>query len=241
MIKIAICDDEADICSELENALLKYEHNNTVRIDVEVYYSAIQLLQKIDKGQRFDLIFLDIEMDELNGVELGERLRYQYDDEMTKIIFISWKKEYAMDLFKVRPFDFIEKPIDYKRVEQRVRLAHKLLKQENEYFYYSKLNKTEREYCKNIIYFESVKRLVVIHSINGEIEFYSKLNDIENNIDDNMFWLVHKSYLVNCHRIKKYEYHQLVMDNRDVIPISQSRRSIIRAKRLKHWREKNDE
>lgn len=238
MIKIAICDDEKDTCSELERAIIQYEQNNSVRIDLEIYYSAEYLLQKIDEGQRYDLIFLDIEMDELNGIELGKRLRYQYNDEITKVIFISWKKKYAMDLFDIRPFDFIEKPIDFNRVEQRIRLLHKLLKQENEYFYYCKINKTERLCYKNILYFESIKRLIRIHSNNESIDFYSKIGDIESEVDENLFWLVHKSYLVNSHRIKEYEYNQLTMDNGDIIPISQSKRSIIRAKRLKYWRGK---
>jgi len=240
MIKIAICDDEMHICTELENAIIQYEHSHSFCLDLDIYYSAKQLLLKFDEGQQYDVIFLDIEMDELNGIELGNRLRYQYGDERTKVIFISWKKQYAMELFNIRPFDFIEKPIDYNRVEKRLQLIHKLLKQENEYFYYSIMNRTEREYYKNILYFESMKRLVIIHSVNGKTTFYSKLKHIESEVNEDTFWLVHKSYLVNCHKIKKFEYHQLTMDNGDVIPISQSRRSIIRAKRLKSWRGKNN-
>ena len=80
MFKIAICDDEQAICSYIEDIILEYQREIHVDVEVEVFYSGKDLCRAIDHQQRFDLIFLDIEMNLLNGIEVGKKIREELDD-----------------------------------------------------------------------------------------------------------------------------------------------------------------
>ena len=113
MLIIAICDDEKNICTSLERVVEEYALGKNINYNIESFNSADELLKHILlKKNSYDIIFLDIEMKGINGIEFGEILRGDMKDEKTKIIYISWENSYAMDLFKVRPFDFLIKPLE---------------------------------------------------------------------------------------------------------------------------------
>ena len=117
MFKIAICDDEESTISRVEQIINSYQLKTNVALTIRLFLSAKQLLAHIESGERFDIIFLDIGMEGLNGIEFGHILRDQINDEQTKIIYISWNKAYSMDLHSIRPFDFLLKPVKIETVE----------------------------------------------------------------------------------------------------------------------------
>lgn len=75
MINIAICDDDKAICTQIENILLEYAQNVCLKIETSIFYTGETLLDYFNKGNYFDLIFLDIEMEKINGVEVGRKIR----------------------------------------------------------------------------------------------------------------------------------------------------------------------
>ncbi len=85
MFKIAVCDDDLNICSLIENALLSYQNEFDFCIDIEVFYSAKELFSYIKNGNSFDLIYLDLEIPNMTGLELGAALRCYMDDYFQRI------------------------------------------------------------------------------------------------------------------------------------------------------------
>ena len=108
MLKIAIVDDEKLVCSEIMGMLKKYEIEKSFSFSVYSYLSGENLIYEIDDGNSFDLIFLDIELESINGVQVGEYIRNRYNDQKCQIVYVSSKTKYALELFKIRPFDFTE-------------------------------------------------------------------------------------------------------------------------------------
>ncbi len=106
MLRIAVCDDEMDICSRLEAVIMEIAERKGRQVEIDVFYSASKLKEYVGHGNRFDAIFLDIEMEGLTGIDFGKVLRNEFKDDSTKIIYISWERDYAMDLFEIRPFHF---------------------------------------------------------------------------------------------------------------------------------------
>lgn len=127
MIRIAVCDDNDDDCFDLEKMLKEIAKEKVLKIKIEDYSNGKELYEDMIEGKRFDIILLDIEMGKMNGIEFSRILRKQLRDKLTKIIFISWEKKYALDLFSLRAHDFFAKPIDKKKLSDSLLDAVEML------------------------------------------------------------------------------------------------------------------
>ncbi len=81
MIRAAICDDEIGTCSEIENMILNYARLQALQIDTKVFYSGETLFQTIKNKDKYDLVFLDIQLLQLDGVQVGKQIREQLGNE----------------------------------------------------------------------------------------------------------------------------------------------------------------
>lgn len=230
MLRIAICDDEKIICRQLEDMLLDIGKNANQEIEIDVYYSGEKLCNLLNKGENYDVIFLDIELNQINGVEIGKKIREEFNDESTQIVYISSKESYAMDLFEVRPLNFLIKPLNETKIEATILKAVMLLDKENHYFNYKNSNVTFSVPLKDILYFESHGRKVNIF-LNDEIKsFYGKLSSVEEQIDNKDYIMIHKSYLINFNHVIEHTYEYVKMSNQEVLTISQNNRKAVREK-----------
>lgn len=233
VFKIAICDDEQVVCMQLRSILKEIESGLAENFIVEVFSSGKELYQYIVEGGYYDIIFLDIEMGEMDGIDFGQRLREELTNEATQIIYISGKETYAMELFKVRPFDFIIKPLAYEDVYMAMKRVIKFLSRNDKFFEYKIGHTTYRIPVKDIIYFESQGRKINIVTQNGIMTFYGKLDAVEKQLTNLNFIRIHKSYLVKYEYITKFEYTQVTMYNNVILPISQSNRKRVRQLQIK--------
>jgi len=134
MLRIAICDDDIQFCSNLETLLLSLGKEYSIRIDVEVFYTGEGLLKLMRRGEKFDCIYLDIELTGVQGVIVGETIREELKDECVKIIYVSGKESYALDLFETRPMNFLLKPIDESKLTKVFLKAAELTYENENYF-----------------------------------------------------------------------------------------------------------
>lgn len=227
-MNIAICDDEKNVCHAIEEVLVRMAETSQKSIEVKTYYLGESLMEDLDKGLRYDLIFLDIEMGNLSGIDIGRLIRERLGDENTRIVYISWQGGYALDLFAVRPFDFLLKPIKEEKIEEVMATLDKVLHHEERYLYYTSNNTTKKIKIGVIQYVESDNRQVRVITENGEASFYGKLDEVFSQLDHASFWRIHKSYIINYKYVDQFDYGQVRMLNHQVLPISQSRRKLIR-------------
>ncbi len=224
MFRIAICDDNEIICSQIEKIILDSKNNYIEKIDILIFSSGEGLYKFIKEGQAFDLIFLDIEMNELNGVEVGRIIRKELKDDITQIVYISAKKDYALELFDNRPLNFLVKPLCAQKIVENLDLAMKLYENDNSYFEFSKDATFQKIPYKKIIYFASDNKNVHVITIEGEYKYRGKLSDLEIKIKDKNFIPIHKSYFVNYTYIDKVKYDSIILTNEKELPISRSNR-----------------
>ncbi len=111
MYRIGICDDDKELCAGLEEQIYRIAKELSVKVEVEVWYSGESILHDLENGTQLDLIFLDIELVQKNGISVGRFIRNEMEDIQTHIVYISSKQSYAMQLFKVQPLDFLIKPV----------------------------------------------------------------------------------------------------------------------------------
>ncbi len=231
MFTIAICDDQNEICLELLSFIHQYEKKNALTFQVDIFHSAEKVIDAIESGRRFDLLFLDIELKQLNGVELGIRLREQYADEDIQIVYISAKETYALSLFQVRPLHFLVKPLSFPHVTSVIELAIKL--NYKHCYYHYKIGRTSyKKQVQDILYFESAGRQIQMVTHSEKLLIYDKMEQVAKQLKDFRFLWIHKSILVNYQHIITFAYDHVVMSNGTVLSISQSRRSAIRMAQL---------
>ena len=118
MYRIGICDDDNALCAGLEQQICQIAEELEVETETEVWYSGESIQSDLHKGVQLDLLFLDIELAQKNGIEVGKFIRNDMEDIQTHIVYISSKQNYAMQLFQVQPLDFLIKPILEKQLRE---------------------------------------------------------------------------------------------------------------------------
>lgn len=227
MIRIAIVDDADIICQTIENFLISFSKNNGVSIDYDSYYSGEEIIHKLSQSY-YDLIFLDIEIGEKNGIDVSKHLREVLKNETTEIIYVSSYKHYAVELFDYDPITFLSKPIESEKMINAFTKFLKRLKINVEIFAFKKDRELIRVPLKEILYFESSDHKIVLHTTNEHYVFYDKMERLVTLLEKQNFLYVHKSFLVNSKHIRKFEYESITVDDGSEVPIAQSRRKIIR-------------
>lgn len=228
MYTIAVCDDEMLICSQIEQVIIDSQKLLSNKIDIDVYYSGEELYDFLLSGIKYDMIFLDIELELLNGVSLGEKIREELNNENVQIVFISGKQGYAMELFKIRPFNFLVKPLSVEDIINVVDKGIKLSNKLNQYFIYKQGHIIKKILIQNIIYFESLDRKVKLYTSASDEVFYGSLSEVYKQVEKYQFLKIHKSFLVNYNQIIEFYYDHLLLSNMSNLPISQSKRKEVR-------------
>ena len=227
-MKIAICDDDKKICSQIENILLDYSNKNFLKIEINVFFSGESLLSYLAQGNTYDLVYLDIEMGEINGVKVGLQIRKVMKDYATEIVYISGRDGYDRRLFDVQPLHFIPKPIQESTVIDDLKLAMERAEKSNKFFQYQKSHDLYKILINDIIYFESQNRKIKIVTTSCEDLFYGKLEDIELRVAGYQFLRIHQSFLINYNHVAILRYSEVVMSNDVTLPISRTKRQEFR-------------
>lgn len=229
---IAICDDEKRIGAELESTLLKMLGKLNIECEVDVYFTGEALCAKLEAGAQYNLIFLDIEFaaNAINGVEVGRLIRGVYKNDMVAIVYISWEMKYSMQLFDLRPLNFLIKPLDHVKVEQIVKTYLDIAGLWSQHFTYKIGHTAHVAQIKDIMYVQSDKRKLLLHLADGKTEeFYGTLKEVfQEQLQRFDFLFIHASYAVNYDYIAAVKYAEIALVNGEALPVSQHRRKEVR-------------
>jgi len=237
MLKIAVCDDETKIAAALERDLGYILDAQKTEREIAVFHSPADMCRTLETGARFDLIFLDINFagSATNGVDAARSIRGGGDDR-TSIVYVSWENWNAPELVKTRPIDYLIKPLTRENIEEAVKTYLRLAGPATEgLFHYRKNGSELSAQIRDIVYFESSKRKIIMHLRGGgEDEFYGTLKEIrEGPLKGRDFLFAHASYLVNYDYVRAINYKGLLMAGGDApLPISQDKRSEVREQYL---------
>lgn len=228
MLKIAICDDEITIVEQIRQYLEDVEKSISRQLEIVEFYSGVKLVEAVADKDNFDIIFLDIEMDIMNGIHTALKIREI--DINVLLIYVSSHEGYFQQLFEVEPFRFIKKPVNKKVfIDIFLKATQRLdMKVKDFHFQYNK--SIIKIPLKEIMYFDSERRTINIHTENKIYTYYDKLDSVEKNVknDNIVFIRIHKSYLINYQYIKQWEYTQVTLYNGFSFQISEDRRKKIR-------------
>ena len=236
MIKFAICDDEPVMAQEITNQLSQYMHEKGLTSYCLNSFSNGRSL--LENGCDFDVIFLDIQMEHLNGMETAKMLRQRKNHSL--LIFVTVLKEYVFDAFEVEAFDYLIKPLDsghFKRTMDRVIIS--LRSKEAKSIVIQRGTSCEVILLEQILYCEVQGRKIYIHKNDGKIVgYYDKLEDMEQRLDSR-FFRCHRSYLVNLEYVRGCNAGQVMLSQGDKIPVSRLRERDLTQALLRYMKERD--
>ena len=228
LYRIAICDDEPEICEQLSEILRSC--TDVPELHLETYKSGEALCDAVERGKQFDLIILDIEFPHTNGVDIGRAFRKELDQGETQLLYISGKQQYAMQLFDLRPLNFLIKPLDAEKVCECLKLAVLLAKDSAVPFEYKYKKILHRIAYRQIRYFESKNKTVISHTVYGERVMSGQLSEVLRTEEIPLnFIQVHQSFIVNYDYVQNLGYQQLVLVDGTEIAISYPYRKKVQA------------
>ena len=237
MYRVGICDDDKILCSLLEAQIQRLSAELLTKFEIEVWYSGESLECDLKKGAELDIIFLDIELLQKNGIEIGTFIRDEMEDTDTHIVYISSKQGYAMELFKVQPLEFLVKPISAVRLKEVLERSMKRKKYAESCFEYQRGSRIFRVSIKEILYFMSMDKKVLMIKKDGQEEFYGKLKNVMEQLPAG-FLMIHQSYVIHQEYVSEYSYESIKMMNGDVLSVSKPYRKEVRAKVKQYLKEK---
>lgn len=221
-MNFCICDDDKVIHHEIYKLILSNIKTNT-QIDITHIFSAEELIEKYNQNQFFDIIFLDIEMKSLSGIDAAKTIRDLHPKAI--IIFVSNYPHYVFDAFDVEALHFLVKPIspsEFKNVFDRAINKYKKtnstisLKWQNER-YVIKID--------TIKYIEGYKRHITFYTQDGAYEAIGKITDILNELSPHGFIRTHQGFIVNMDYIKRFDTTDVVLFDGTKVMISVRKRA----------------
>ncbi len=240
MLRIAVVDDEQYWLDNIDENILRYSRNCEIEIITEKFLSCEDLLTECLKGGRFDILFLDIEFGNneiktMSGIDFGRKFREIYKDDNTAIVFITLYKEYAFDAIKIRPFNYLEKPVTYESISEVIDQCRDNFERGKKIFRFMSGKVVNGIIVSNIRYFESDGRKIKIHTVYNSYEFYGKISDIIDRDCLEDFIRIHKSFLVNMNYIEKFTSNSVILYGTNVVelPISKNKKTEVNEKLLR--------
>ncbi|RPD38172.1 LytR/AlgR family response regulator transcription factor [Chitinophaga barathri] len=178
--------------------------------------SAIKAVDFLHKEQ-VDILFLDIQMPRMTGLELLRTL-----PQHPLVILTTAYADYAVESFELDVFDYLLKPVSFERFLKAVNKAKTLLKKETaEYFFIKCDNKLEKIALAEVLYTEALQNYVAIHTPTRKYITYLTFNGVEEYLPGERFLKVHKSFIVALDKIESIEGNELIIGGHH-IPISRN-------------------
>lgn len=235
MIKIAYCDDDLSVLDEMKILIEQYRIKRSQGVTYAAFHSSLELMAEIEKGVRFDVLFLDVIMPGGNGIYIAEEIR-KYDTAV-KIIFLTSSSEFAVQSYTVGAYFYQMKPIleeSFYRLLDAVILSCKKERQCGLILRcksgITRIDLDRLEYCEvmgRTLLFH-MENKTVLESIGKLDELCSQLAQYEN------FLRPHRSFLVNMEYVQNISYKAITMVNLAQIPIPHGKCSEIKNTYLKY-------
>lgn len=221
-MRIAICDDQVECRRQTETAVR--ECLKGTDYGVTVFKDGNVFLQDF-KAKPYDLVFLDIEMPEIDGITVAHRLRALSQD--VSIIFLTSHLEYALVGYEVRALRYLTKPINTEKLREVLSYVIRQTQQQRTLWIKTDLGE-KKLLVRDISYMEAQNQNILISTIAETYCVRYNLSDYENELKDDGFFRIHRGYLVSLQHIKSIGKGEVTTDNGTALPVSRSKEKALK-------------
>ena len=222
-IRIACCDDEKQQLELYKTMFTNIEMRQDIKLNVEYFLSGNFMLERFQSEKNpFDLVHLDMDMDEKSGLNLAKEIRQNYHSDCL-ILFLTNYPKYMQNSFDVRAFQYMIKPVQFDEFEKKFNAARKYLEKDDKNRVVLKIDEDNVVFFTNEIYYiekEKSSKQFLVYLEDKCVVAKGVLSAIENQLLEQHFMRTHRSYLVNMKHIRRIQKNDLVLSNGNLVPIS---------------------
>ncbi|MBO5333559.1 MAG: response regulator transcription factor [Clostridia bacterium] len=219
-MKILICDDEQQYVDELKIHIENFMQSRVADFTID---TANNPQAVADSNEIYQLAFLDIQMNELNGISLAKNLKER--NNKIVIFFVTSYNDYQDEAMDLRAFRFFEKPFNADRLYSGLEKAMEYIDESYVDFYVWTDNEHKQILVDDVIYVERGNRQVTLVTTQGNFTTRETFDEWCAILQNSFFYRVHKSFIVNLHYVTGYKYSELFVQNNVRIPIASRRQT----------------
>lgn len=225
MVYIAVCEDEQEYQDKISDVIEKYGAINCCDFELSFFCTAADFWENHQAGS-FNIVFLDIYLEDGNGIEIAKKLRNLAED--CQIVFITSSRDFAIEGFELKARHYIIKPIAEEKIFEALNRCLAMLAEDIKAIQIpvGKLEIALR--LKDIIYVEVFNKISVIHTVSEEIKTYLPLSQLENLLGGTPFLRCHRCSIINMNYVEDYTTADFIMKNGDTVGIPRSNSVAVR-------------
>lgn len=220
MLRLAIVEDEENAAIQLADCISKFCEVNSIHVEIRQFGSATDFLN--DYKPVFDIIFMDIMLPNLNGMEAAKQLRL-IDDKVT-LIFVTNMANFAVKGYDVAALDFIVKPVEYDSFAMKMERAVNAVMQRQGFDLAIQADRSlKRVPASKIYYIEVSRHYLIYHTKEGSIKARGTLDSLEKQLSGGNFVRCNVCYLVNLKYVSEVSGDNLIVGG-ETLKISRARK-----------------
>lgn len=235
MLRIAVCDDETAMAEKNKAVLETVLKELCIAGEITIYTDSRNLLYDIKEDNfHYDLLLSDIEMPEISGMELAEKIKPFLPD--IRIIFITSHIEYAIDAFELSIFRYVPKSDIEKRLPAAIKDAVSLINIEADKNYTIQVKgRFEKIPFRDILYIERDGKNAAINTAEGISKVRKSLQTVFDELDSEEFIFIDRGYIVNLIHVMQIKNNTAVLKNGTMLPISRSHLQTVKEQINTYW------
>lgn len=219
-MKILICDDEQQYIDKLKIHIEEFMHCRSANFEIHTFNNPQQV---VESDTVYQLAFLDIQMNELDGISLAKILKER--NNKIVIFFVTSFNDYQDDAMDLRAFRFFEKPYNADRLYSGLEKAMEYIDESYVDFYTYTNNDQKKMLVDDVIYVERGNRQVTLVTTQGNFTTKESFDEWCEILQNSFFYRVHKSFIVNLHYVTSYKYSEIFVQDNVRIPIASRRQA----------------
>ena len=216
MYRIAVCDDDKNIREQVRKMILEWKS----QVEVRVFSSGRELMENY---QPYDAVFLDIDMQGMNGIETGKAIRSVDTD--VKIVYLTAYRDYGAGAFGVHAFQYLLKPVNRQEIINVLEEIFRYMEASDKKIILD-FRRVDGIVClpvESIYFFEYENRRIRIVTDDDEYYMVERIGNVAKRMEDFGFSMPHQSFSVNMLHVKNVKGQHIYLDNGMEIPLSQKK------------------
>ena len=231
-MKIAVCDDSPVDRIRISGYIMQYADRYLLDFQIDTFGTGSELLQAFQKNE-YKIIFLDIIMNGLSGVETAYKIREKSDECM--IVFMTASPDFRAEGFDIGAVHYLMKPLTYSMVEEALHRCGRQCEESGKYFNVVVNRHTTQVRFKDILYIEVYGKCTLIHTLSNILRTYTPLSTMESLLNKGPFLKSHRCYIVNMRYISGVFDDCFKLDNGERIPIRRKGKQLIKDKYSRYF------